>query len=195
MFFRYFKILLPAFVFAFAIFFIYWHYIGFSSVIDKKYSIINDSSGGNQIKNPSVESKGLISSWDDFQKAAKLASLDDKEFSHEYVYIAANTDLDPALAKKIVNAPGLEGVYLKIDNNISGPIHFYNCSLSGMAKSTAPCVFYKPRVQVVDNWEWCNGIDNPHTPEVEEGYWKEGCEFKNPYAWAYFGGWIILTAY
>lgn len=191
---RYFKTFL---VFA-AVILAAWLVRGYyqTSAQDSRLAVVQADENG-QIKNSSVESKGLVDNWAEFQK---LVSLDQDNMPHQFVYIAANTDLDPALAKEIVNAPGLQGVYKMIDNKISGPIHFYNCSLSGLSASTAPCVFYKPRVQVQDNWEWCSGIDNPHTAEVETGYWQNQCGIPEinlaiPYAWVYFGGWIIVTAY
>jgi len=53
---------------------------------------------------------------------------------------------------------------------------------------------YKPRVQVLDNWGWCNGVDGNGE---YKGYYNDGiyelCSYENEDAWTPYKGQIIVV--
>ncbi len=69
------------------------------------------------------------------------------------------------------------------------------------APSSNQCVI-KPKVQIYDNWGWCNGNYNPVTqtirPDTDWGYSVKqtdphiNCSSANENAWTYFPGYIIV---
>ena len=58
----------------------------------------------------------------------------------------------------------------------------------------------KPRIQVIDNWGWCNGSIDGADP-VDDGAWgylttssgqNQNCSQDNDNAWQPFNGWVVV---